>query len=224
MLTPEQMKGLKQANVSKDTEKTKQRFKDDYSGSTVQQKQELCDISGQGKHSFYRVIDEGTSNARLITAMSTVFNVSPFYYIGAEDEKTPFSDKLLVRFLRECGYDELADELKKGKQRKGKVKEDITPISEDSNKVAKTVSNAPLDILTEVPAAEIIKSGSVYKKAETKIMAQPASCDECAESKEFIAEITEDDTVFLLKAMFIRAKMNKTAGQKLDSIKKLLTE
>jgi hypothetical protein len=79
LLTSELMMGLRRSNVSKDTEKTRERIKEDFSAATAEQKRAIAEVSGQKLGSFYRVYEKGTVTPRVVLALSSELNVSPFY-------------------------------------------------------------------------------------------------------------------------------------------------
>jgi hypothetical protein len=206
-LTGEQMKSLKQANVSKDKRKTQERFKTDFTLTSPAQKRALEEISGQNKNSIYRVTRTGSPNARIVLAMAQVKDITPFYYTGETDEAEPCTDALIVRFLETHGYDDLAAELNRGLNEKPKRsynrKKPKNVVSVMDN--AETETDDTATIITE----PVDTPSTIEDSAEHESQIVSEDLPEESETDIDINAISEDDAVFLLKAMYIRSK----AGQ-----------
>ena len=202
LLTQEQMKSLKRVNASKDTEKTKERIKEDFSAASAAQKRAIAEAAGQVINSFYTVYKTGTATAKVLLALASELNVSPFYYTGETDEKEPCSDELVIRFLEELGdYADLVDELKSKATDKPKRKYTRKPKAE-------AAADDPANIQEDCIEPEA-----------------PASCCGCTDedtTQESINDICEEEAVILLKALFIRAKADGNAAVNLEEIKRRL--
>ena len=128
MFTVEQLKRLKQINVSKDGEKTKIRVKTDFTAASNKVKTQIVDMSGQKRSAYYRVFKTGAMNARLLLPMAAALNVTPFYYTGEVDKKAPCGIDQVITFLKAYGYKALADDIagtntpKQRKPRTGRLK------------------------------------------------------------------------------------------------------
>lgn len=236
LLTQEHMKNMKQKSVSVDTVKTMERFKQDFSAANAATKNEIAELSGQKHASIYRVYSHGTANARLVLAMAQVLTVSPYFYTGAEDEKTQLTDELLLRFLNEHGYGDIAEELSKSveKPKRKYNKKSKTDIVEN---IIVEASQDTDDGITEgaCPVQEtddtlVVKSGN--NDDQQPIIEKPNEvhdaviCDlihsDFDNASEDIAELTEEEIIILLRALFIRAKSNVEAAQHIAVIKRSL--
>jgi hypothetical protein len=214
LLTSEQMKNeLKRSNVSKDTEKTKERIKTDFTAASAEQKRAIADVSGQGLGSFYRVYEKGTVTPRVVLALASELNVSPLFYTGDTDEKEPCSDALVIQFLIEKGYKKLASELssnlvdkpKRKYNRKPKIETPVTEnIVEESDNTANSIDE-PVDIPKTIEESVDI-SNSIEDSVEHDLQIIKENLPAEPEMDIDINAISEDDAVFLLKAMFIRSK------------------
>ncbi|MCL1806577.1 MAG: hypothetical protein FWG31_02620 [Oscillospiraceae bacterium] len=107
-VTNEIISGLKQSNVSKDIDKTKQRVKEDFLASKNKQKTAIVELSGLKRTSIYRVFREGAVSAKIVLSMAQILNVAPNYYTGETEERGSFSDEQLQAFLIAKGYPKLA--------------------------------------------------------------------------------------------------------------------
>lgn len=203
-LSSEQIKTLKQVNISKDPDKTKQRVKQDFSSASNLNKRAIEELSGQKRHSFYRAYNTGSVNARLVIAMSQILNVTPFYYTGEEDEKKPFDNSVLRTFLKQLNYKKLLE---------SSSETGVKPAKRPYNRKQKAA-----------PAAEISE-----KPLETP--AQPDNSQsfvihltlpDSPEIQQVVAEMSEEEAVTLLKAMLIREKTGQEAGQISVLIKRCL--
>lgn len=210
MLTTELLKELKQVNVSKDVEKTRQRIKDDFSSAPRAVKKEIETLSGQKRHSFYRAYETGSANARIVLAMAQTLNVSPDYYTGQIDEKLPLEENTISHFLSACGYTELAEELraeqapKQNRARKSKKAEAafVRAAAED----AAAAACAP-------PTAH----DAVKETDEDEPMDFSIECNEKIHAK--MQSMTEDEAILLLRALFLRADANDEAARAAELVK-----
>jgi len=204
MLSIEQMQRLKRSNVSVDAEKTMERFKEDFGASSAEQKRAMEEASGQAQNSFYRIGQTGAISARLALAMANEFNVTPFYYSGEVGEKEPCTDLLIKQFLEKHEYFDIAAELEPTAKKKRTYNR--KPKAEAPPEIAPAITPAPAE--TDV---------------ECKCEADADKCadDECNEQEVKIS-LTEDETVTLLRALFIRARAGGDAASNLDCITKCL--
>ena len=209
MLTAEQMKSLKQVNVSVDAEKTKIRIKEDFSCASKDVKNKIAGLTGQAKNSIYRVYNTGTVGARLVLAMSQILDVTPFYYTGEQDDKEPFQETLALLFLQQRGYKKLLNELgvkngKKIRKPRGSKKSDDTPTSPAND----------TDIKDE-PAV------SVNEESAKTVNIQMALSDS-DEMNKTMEDLTEDNAVLLLKSLFYRSKAGGQAKELANLVKRCL--
>jgi len=210
MLSPEQMKSLKQKNVSVDAEKTKLRFKEDFTSASRADKNTIAELTGQNKNSIYRVYNTGSLGARLVLAISSVLNVTPFYYTGEHDEKEPFQDTLMLSFLKKHGYKKLLDELKGKKPRTPRPKKNL----ETSG--------------SEPPAADVIEpdknNDAIVSECEKKdsVICVQMKLSDTEDMINSIEGLAEEDAVLLLKSLFYRSKAGGQAKELADLVKRCL--
>ena len=75
-LTQEQMAKLKRANISKDTEKTNERIKENFLTASAIQKRVIAKVAGQGLSSFYNMYSSWTVRRRGTTYLLSLSNTS----------------------------------------------------------------------------------------------------------------------------------------------------
>jgi hypothetical protein len=227
MLTSEQLKTLKQVNVSVDAEKTKERIKFDFSNSTNREKRDIVELSGQKRASFYRAYDKGAVNARLVLAIAQVANVSPFYYTGEDDERQRYTDALAIKFLSDKGYDLLASELSSAadKQKRGRKKK-TKDIAEQASAPERPEADDELDDESDD------ESDDEYEdEAYEDVFSEDFDDDEIHFELSFsdtdkvqdvLDAMTEDDAILLLRAIIRRAEAGGEAEELLEVIKRCL--
>ncbi len=98
---------MKQTNISRDAEKTKQRVEAAWKAAGRQEKQEVEALAGIARATIYRVYNTGSLSAKLAAAMAQTLQVSPYYLAGFSDENNAYSEDQLDAFLAECGYETL---------------------------------------------------------------------------------------------------------------------
>jgi hypothetical protein len=224
MLSAEQVKGLKQSNVSKDAEKTKERIKSDFKAASNETKQAIIELSGLKRGTFYKVYERGTASARVILALAEVLQVSPFYYTGELDNRASLQNADILSFLESRGYTALAEELKAGASQKtdAKTKRKYTrrpkpeasaePISEEpTEKAAQTIAAIESG---EQPAPEAIVAIDTID-VSVKLPESPVI-------HETVESLTEEETVMLLQALFIKGKAGGAPAEMLKIIKRCL--
>jgi len=230
MLTAEQMKVFRQANVSKDTEKTKIRVQQDFKAATNAKKNDIVKLSKQKRSAFYRVFKLGTVNARILLSLAQELNVSPFYYSGEIDEKEPFSESHLRDFLKENGYNELAavvGEAPAPKVRRSRKKADKPAAAADCDcgcdgthfdfieAHAKRCNDGDEAFVYDADAdAELVLENDTHVFE----FVFPNS----DKINGAIEDMTDDDAVVLMKALFMRAKAGGEAEELAGFVKRCL--
>jgi hypothetical protein len=183
MLNAGIMSKLKRVNVSVNTELTAQRLKEDYTAASKADKSAVVELSGLGRPTFYRANDTGIASAKVVLAMSQILKVSPFYYIGLDQEKTPLQGDHVIDFLKKYGYHHIAADLtaktpdsgaKKGKDappvepkgEKDGVRLSLPDISEELRSAAEnmTVEDAVLLLRALMLRAEAGGQAAQYAK------------------------------------------------------------
>jgi hypothetical protein len=213
LLSTEQLKRLKQVNVSQDAEKTKERIKKDFQAATNAVKAAIVELSGQKRTSFYRAYETGAAHARIILAMAASLNVSPFYYTGELDERAYLQNDDIIRFLENLGYAELAAELRDANpqqpEEKPKLKYTRRPKAETAAE-----PNAKIPAQDEKPEPE---AETAVDTIDVKI-----TLPENAVIHETVQSMTEDEAVLLLRALFVKAKAGGAHAEMLKIIERCL--
>lgn len=220
MLNVEQMKLLKQVNVSKDTEKTQTRVREDFSSASASQKSRVAEAAGQALNTFYRIYKTGNAHAKQILALAHELNISPFYYTGEIDKKEACTDKLVKQFLVELGYDMLADELEK---QTAKPKRKYTRKPKDEPAADNPVEDAACETCAKHTTSEAYIAEDENAVSEDIIVYELEFSDEPCMQKA-MEELDEDMTQILLKSLFIRAKAGGQAAVYADVIKRCLLQ
>lgn len=242
MLTAEQMKSLKQVNVSKDAEKTKLRIKGDFNSVSKEQRRAIVELSGQKRNSFYRVFDTGSANARIVLAMAQTLELTPFYYTGEEDNKQPLQDASIRQFLESHGYidllQELNDSVKSKPKRKynRKPKNESAPVSDvDNNTTDETEASAPIaenviaseqdaaiPQLKEAPGTEPKSENAATQPDEALTINIGLTFPDSPQMRNAVAKLSDDDATQLLRALFMRAKAGGDAARIVEIVKRCL--
>ena len=228
MLPQEFFKKLKQVNVSKDMEKTKERLRVIWSPLAKPKREEILALCGLKKFSIERAYKSGNASAKIIAAFSQVLELDPYYLAGMTDEQSPFDDVLLIKFLADLKYDVSKRNL--AKPRKAKPTADVPSPTEDS---------PSLPINNEGESAGPIESNAVYNEAtDVAKVATGSVCtaanllDVSAITKELIAldenalkklnGLTEDALMLMLKSLVVQADFSEGKRERLTLIKYLL--
>jgi len=227
MLSIEQVKDLKQANVSVDAEKTMQRFKEDFSSATAKVKQAIVELSGQTRTSLYRVYRTGVINARIAVAIAQELNVSPLYYTGEIDEKAPCVDRIVQAFAER--YTKTKPMVKaEPAPKKGAKKAVATPKKRAKKVVAAPMEEEPVAVpVAEEPIA-VPEVQETAPQSEAAI-AQPDDADDFVITlsnseamQQALAKMDEESAVLLLKSLFLRAEAGGLAEKLADTVKRCL--
>ena len=236
MLTTEQMKTLKQVNVSVNAELTKERVKNDFSAAANNVKNDIVRMSGQKRSAYYRVFKTGMINARLLLALSQALNVSPLYYTGQEDNKKTCTVKEINIFLDTHGYYALLSEVSASQPEKTK---------RNRKKIVELETSAHLPE-NDKEKEELAKSDS-FQETRWNIDVEPEDEDDDFDDVLFDGdndfddsimfkvafpdsdkfhdaadELTEEDAVLLLKSLLKRAKAGGEAENFADLVKRCL--
>ncbi|MDR1706229.1 MAG: hypothetical protein LBS19_16325 [Clostridiales bacterium] len=215
MLTSEQLKTLKQVNVSVDAEKTKERIKFDFSNSTNKEKREIVELSGQKRASFYRAYDKGAVNARLVLAIAQVTNVSPYYYTGEEDERERYSETLAINFLNDKGYHLLAAELSAAEEKPKRARKQKAETDEESMFNSSYFNDDDEDDDFDD------EEGFDEELDEDEIQFELIFSD-TERVQDVLESLTEDDAILLLRALIRRAEAGGEAEGFLEVVKRCL--
>lgn len=113
MITSALIQQLKQSNISKDGPQTSVRVQEVWKSASAAQKQTVCDLAGSAKATVYRIFKTGGVSAKLAVAIGQVMNVDPRYLTADVDERGPYMEADVIRFLSRLGYDKLLSEQEK---------------------------------------------------------------------------------------------------------------
>jgi hypothetical protein len=205
LLAQEQLKSLKRVNVSKDSEKTKERIRQDYKSASKAEKKAILELSGQGATSIYRIYTVGAVTPRIVLSFAQTLNVNPLYYTGEADERGVFEKEQVLRFLKAHGYDNLYKELNKKRKADKKLKNE--PNTE-------TVKGEITD-KNEVISDAATKSASVTTEIRLVFSNEP-------KMKKAVDELTAQEASELLHTLFIRAKGGGEAEHIANVVKRCL--
>jgi len=111
MLTTEQIKTLKQVNISIDPVKTQERVRQVWKSAKNAAKNEVVALAGCSKATVYRIFDTGSIHIKLAIAIGQVLNVNPYYLTGEADEPGEFAEALMLQLLERHGYAKLLEEI-----------------------------------------------------------------------------------------------------------------
>jgi len=233
MLTVEQMMSLKRGNVSKDTEKTKQRVKDDFMAASRSKRKALEEMSGLTRASIHRAYKTGSLNARLALSLAIVLNVTPHYYTGEQDIRQPLQDAFIYLFLQKLGYKKLLKEMgvKEERPRPPRASQPQRPrrespaIRQVKDIEEKTVKSAVISQNAKVPE-------TVYIPDPEELPPVPSGTGDAyavnlrlpntPDMRTAVAELSEEGAVVLLRALLERAKAGGDARKMAEIVKRCL--
>lgn len=214
VLTQEHLKSLKRVNVSKNTDKTKERIQQDYKAASKDEKNAILELSGQGANSIYRIYTTGTITARILLAFAQTLNIQPWYYSGEIDERESLDEGQLLQFLKVHGYDDLLKEMNKKRKYNQKPKDE--PVTDDvTDKTEITTEDEPASTSTD--KSELPDDAETEEALEITLLFN----DE-PKMKKAVEELTEQEAVELLHALFIRAKGGSESEFIADVVKRCL--
>jgi hypothetical protein len=215
MLKPEFIRGMKQKNISKNAEKTKERIRATWQPLKKQQREELLALADMSKITVERAYKTGGASAKIIIAFAQTLDIDPRYLTGEIDEQGYFNKEIAINFLTDLGYKIDNDDFtrqKKVKAKSTKKSEETKTASETSAVYAneECVCQENKDTSTMPLKEEISAIFSDYAK---KIRADNASS---------LDNLTEDDITLLLKSLNLQAKYSDEKSDNLMLIKYLL--
>ncbi|GHV09508.1 hypothetical protein FACS1894217_13940 [Clostridia bacterium] len=212
MLTSEFIKQLKQSNVSRDAEKTKERVKETYGGAGNAEKRVVVSLSGQTRNTIYRACNTGSVSAKLLLPIAQAGNVSPFWLAGDTDDKGTFDLATVKAFLESRKYTKLAATLT-----------GAAPVKEKRAYKKRTPKVVPVEVETvEETIEEEVKPGPTFEpdifddeEEETATF----TFDLTDQMKETVEGLTVEDASKLLSALFLRAQAGGKAAQLCEVVK-----
>ena len=214
MLSASLIQQLKRVNISKDAEKTKQRFEELWKAASASDKSMIEEQAGVARNTLYRIYNTGSITPKIVVSTSQVLNVNPYYLTGEADETGETSDDVLREFLNGLGYQELlAKADKEQKVRKPRKKREPKALSP-------SISETTMYNRTAEEVLDVNQSPESYGEVENP---EPEVSCEIAASKPFFDEFSEDDIILLLRSVKIRAKAGVAdAAKQAEDLKKIL--
>ena len=138
--------------------------------------------------------------------------------MGNSDDNTGYTDDLLKDFLTHLGYRKIWNEYAKYIKQESKITEEITDTIEivEAEETAETIETEPD---TYVPVAEEpCDCCSCINDVLAETSGEPDEISK--ETLDIINNLTEEETITLLQALMIRAKIpNSKSRQLADEIK-----
>ena len=198
---------LKQTNVSQDPEKTRERVKALWATLDKQQKQEVFNISDLKKATLERTCRLGNISAILATALAEISRIDPYYLAAMTDEKLEdVPDSKIESFLIDHDYKNVIIETQQNAYPRSDYTDDYYNIRSVSDK--HTESTTFQDAVT---------SGTFIPQIASNILGMLSDDD-----KTSLESMTEDDMIYLLKALNLRARFNEDAKSITVLLKKIL--
>jgi len=224
MLDASLIQQLKRTNISKDAEKTKQRFGELWKAASASDKETIENLTGVARSSIQRIYKEGSISAKIVVAASQVMNASPYYLTGVADEPGESTESGLLEFLRKFGYGDLltaySNEHKAQKTRKKKeAKTESAPVPE---KDALADNNA-----FDIGAVDASDERDQPKPMESLVVEMIIPVSEAASNEmaitTFFDDFSEDDIMLLVRSVKIRANAGVAdAIRQAGELKKIL--
>jgi hypothetical protein len=213
MLTTEQIKTMKQNNVSADKDLTMLRMKEVYKAATRNQKNEIDALAGLKRVSINRVHTTGSILTKIAVAVAQIMNINPYFLTGEAGEKGELSVEVLADFLKAKGYANLAKAAAKPPRKK-----------RDTAKAEAPVEKPTAPAVNEKAAKKPVRQPRTKKVAEQKpvfTVAKPKK-ETLGTPKSSSLKMSEEEAVQLLRALYTRVKFNKSLISTLDQIQGLL--
>ena len=203
MYSKELYNKLKQTNISKDRDKTRERVKAVWTALDKQQKQEVLNISDLKKATLERTCRVGNLSVTLATALAEITRIDPYYLAAITDDmQTNIPDSTIESFLIDHKYKNLIRE----------TRQTIYYRPEHAEQSPDT----DMETDTEGSAGAELNSASIPQIASNILSA--LTDDE----KASLESMSEDDMINLLKALNLRARFNEDAKSITVLLKKIL--
>jgi hypothetical protein len=195
MLTAENIKSMKQTNVSVNGDLTIKRVKELFKAASKEHKLAIESLATVKRVSIQRVYSTGNISAKIAVAIAQTLNTNPFYLTGETDKRGACTNDTLGEFLNAKGYKGLAGLVDKPPRKK-----------RDSQKSATAAKSAELTVPTG-PASQ-----------DSPCQAEPC-CDSNARKP---AEMTEEEAVQLLRSLYLQSQFSCESKVTLEQIQTLL--
>ena len=209
---------LKQRNISEDFDKTKERVKQVWANSSKEERKALITFAGK---SMYNALPKITKSGRITAKMTIIIarhlNANPFYLIGRSDENMSYTDDYLRDFLTHLGYRKVWNEYAKYIEQENKANEEVIIAPVETVELEEIILTEPETIDTE-PIEEPCDCCSCVNDVLAETSDEPVEISK--ETLDIKNNLTEEETITLLQALMIRAKVpNSKSRQIADEIK-----
>jgi len=234
MLTENIIQQLKKTNISADPEKTKERTKEVWKGASKEDQEAILSLSGVARTTVQRVYTTGNISAKLVFSIAQALNLNPLYLIGEADESGEYSIEIIKELLQRYKYTNLLPELEKKERRPRKASKkaaDAEPAAPTSEEGKDTPTQVEVEKVTSVEEiketpSEENKGTPPSEEVEMNTASDPvqdvsgslSSNEPSDEAQKFIDEMSEEDMIFLMKSIMLRAK---AGGQNAELAKRL---
>jgi len=202
MINKKSFESLKQIDVSKDKELTKIRVKETWQGLVQAKRQEVLDWAGISKNTVARSYTKGNITPRLTAAFALVLNINPHYLTGEAESTDGYSEDLLTAFMN--GKTNAKKKPPKSTAKKGARKPAPEPDAEPE---------PPAIIKPRKKPAAADDIGSILDKANSLSQNE----------KVKINNMTEEEIIYLVKALLYRSKYNAEASEVMFFVRFLLS-
>ena len=207
MFSKELYNKLKQTNISHDARRTRDRVKTVWSALDKQQKQEVFNISDLKKATLERTCREGNLSVKLATALAEISRVDPYFLAAMTDDmQEDVSDAVIEAFLIDHNYKNLIDETKQTVYYRPEYAE----------------NSLYAQLAAETPAENIAAPENPVNNASISQIASNILGTLTDDDKTSLESMTEDDMIYLLKALNLRARFNDDAKSITVLLKKIL--
>jgi hypothetical protein len=195
MLDKEQIyRRLKQANISRDKAKTRERLKNVWAQLATELRKTVFEISDLQKSTLERSCREGNISVRLALALGDAAHIDPYFLAAMTDVPSSNVDEdLLLNFLKDMGYTAMVS---------GHLTRDIKPFDGTKADEQALPSTLPATI------AEI---------SQKEISALPE------DTIQLLDSMSVEDMQYLIKAIELRSCFNRDAKLLLRLVKIILT-
>jgi len=207
MYSKELYNKLKQTNISVDQDKTRDRVRAVWAALDKQQKQEVFNISDLKKATLERTCRLGNLSVTLATALAEISRVDPYYLAAQTDIKQEnISDMTIESFLADHDYEDLLEDARQTVYYRPEYKEQAQYIEP----AADILPDAAEEHDNEISNVSIAQIASDITGALTD------------DDKASLESMTEDDMIYLLKALNLRARFNDEAKAVTVLLRKIL--
>jgi len=217
---------LKQRNISNNAEKTKKRVNEVWTSANKKSKQELIKFAGRGMYGIIsKIVKNGNITAKMTILIARYLNANPFYLIGEADDKGQYSDDFLKDFLIKLGYKKLWNEYSQHIKPGDVIGNEDTPVQneiasdiiitsdDEKHNIEEQFDRYVKDVLNET--ADIYEKEQKISVASSNIAAVDDTSEISPETLDIMNKLTEEETITLIRALLIRAKIPNSDSKKL---------